>query len=70
MAYIVAVQLQHIYMLLLRRAMSVSQIVNALDQYTPPLGATFKAVANLPLLSTHILFLEIVYLHALVHPSA
>ena len=73
MAYIVAVQLQQIYALLLRRATSVSQIVNALDQYTPPPGASpsmLKAVANLPLLSTHILFLEIVYLRALIHPSA
>ena len=59
MAYIVAVQLQHIYALLLRRATSVSQIVNALNQYTPPPGSTLKAVANLPLVSTHFLFLEI-----------
>jgi hypothetical protein len=33
MAYIVAVQLQHIYALLLRRTNSVSQIVNSLDLY-------------------------------------
>ena len=73
MAYIVAVQLQHIYALLLRRSTSVSHIVNALDQYSPPTGAnpsTLKAVANLPSVSIHILFLEIVFLHALTYPSA
>lgn len=73
MAYIVAVQLQHIYALLLRRTTSVSQIVNALDQYTPPPGANpsmLKAVAKLPSVSIHILFLEFVFLHALTHPSA
>ena len=73
MAYIVAVQLQYIYTLLLRRTTSVSQIVNALDQYTPSPGAnpsTLKAAANLPSVSIHILFLEIVFLHALTFPSA
>ena len=73
MAYIVALQLQHIYALLLRRTTSVSQIVNALDQYTPPPGAEpfrLKAMENLPSVSIHILFLEIVFLHALTNPSA
>ena len=73
LAYIVAVQFQHIYALLLRRTTSVSQIVNALDHYTPPPGAdpsTLKAVANLPSVSIHLLFLEIVFLHALTNPSA
>ena len=66
MAYIVAVQLQHIYALLLRRSTSVSQIVNAFDQYTPPPEAnpsTLKAVANLPSVSIHIvrdLFLSLI----------
>ena len=73
MAYIVSLQLQHIYALLLRRTTSISQIVNALDQYTPPPGvdpSRLKAVANLPSVSIHILFLEIVFLHALTNPSA
>jgi hypothetical protein len=73
MAYIVAVQLQHIYALLLRRTKSVSQIVKALDQYTPPPGADpsrLKAVETLPSVSIHLLFLEIVFLHALTNPSA
>ena len=73
MAYIVAVQLQHIYALLLRRTTSVSQIVNALDQYTPPPGADpsiLKAAAKLPSVSIHLLFLEIMFLHAMINPSA
>ena len=73
MAYIVAVQLQLIYALLLRRTTSVSQIVTALDKYTPPPGAdpsTLKAMEKLPYISIHILFLDVMFLHALTNPSA
>ena len=68
-SYIVAAQLQHSLVVstrfLLRRTTSVPQIVNALDQYTPP-GANpsrLKAVTDLPSVSNHILFLEIVFLY-------
>jgi len=68
-AYMVAVQLQHIYALLLRRMTSISRITSTLEQYTPPppLGSPSisKHVPDLAALSLHIQFLEVILFHAL-----
>jgi hypothetical protein len=73
MAYVVAVQLQHIYALLLRRLTSISQITNSLDQYTSSSAedspSKSKAVANLPSVSLHLRLLEVMFLHAMSNRS-
>jgi hypothetical protein len=68
-AYVVAVQLQQFYALLLRRTTSISRITSTLEQYTPPppqeAPGISKPVPDLAALSLHIQFLEVILFHAL-----